>query len=88
MTLIRIMFFTYTRLFIGSNKLHELRTSLLSLNFVTSSADSSLFVYSHGNALLHLLFYVDDLIITGSDPSFVDNIIGNLALNSPKRILG
>ena len=48
---------------------------MLSLCFVTSRADSSLFVYSHGNWLLNFLVYVDDLIITGSDPSLVDTII-------------
>ena len=55
-----------------------LRTFLLSLGFVTSHADLSLFVYSCGNALLYFLVYVDDLIITGSDPSLVDNTIRQL----------
>ena len=52
-----------------------LRTFLLRLSFVTFCADSSLFVYSHGNALIYFLVYVDDLIIISSDPSLVDNII-------------
>ena len=54
----------------------ELHTFFLYLNFVTSLVDLSLFVYSHGNALLYFLVYVDDLIITGS--SLVDNIIQQL----------
>ena len=54
---------------------HEFRTFLLSLGFVTSRANSSLFFYSRGNAFLYFLVYVDDLIITGSDPSLVDIII-------------
>ena len=53
----------------------ELHTFLLSLGFVTSHADTSFFGYSCGNALLYFLVYVDDLIITGSDPSLVDTII-------------
>ena len=57
---------------------YELRTFLLSLSFVTSRVDSFLFVYSHGNALLYFLVYVDDLIITSSDPSLIDNIIRQL----------
>ena len=57
---------------------HELYTFLLSLGFVTSRANSSLFVYSRSNALLYILVYVDDLIITGSDPSLVDSIIQQL----------
>ena len=62
----------------GSNKLRGLRTFLLGLSFVTSLVDSSLFVYSRGNALISFLVYVDYLIITGSDPSLVDNIIRQL----------
>ena len=50
----------------------------LSLGFITSCADSSLFVYSLGNVFLYFLVYVDDLIITGSDPSLVDTIIQQL----------
>ena len=53
----------------------ELRTFLFSLGFVISHANSSLFVHSRSNALLYFLVYVDDLIITGSDPSLVDTII-------------
>ena len=56
----------------------ELRTFLLSLGFVTPRANSSLFVYSPSNALLYFLVYVDDIIITGSDPSLVDTIIRQL----------
>ena len=52
-----------------------LRTFLLGLSFVTSRVDSSLFVYSRSNALIYFVVYVDDLIITSSDPSLVDNII-------------
>ena len=51
---------------------------MLGLDFVTSHASSSLFVYSYGNVLIYFLVYVDDLIITGSDPSLVDNIIRQL----------
>ena len=40
--------------------------------------DSSLFIYSHGNALLYFLVHVDDFIITGSDPFLVDTIIRQL----------
>ena len=56
----------------------ELRTFLLSLGFVTSCSDSSLFVFSRSNAFLNFLVYVDDLIIIGKDPSLVDNIIWQL----------
>ena len=56
----------------------ELCTFLLFLDFVTSLVESFLFVYSLGNALLYFLVYVDDLIITSSDPSLVSTIIRQL----------
>ena len=64
----------------GSNKLHELGTISSSCSCSISAlshprADSFLFVYSYDNALLYFLVYVDDLIITSSNPPLVDNII-------------
>ena len=66
----------------------DLRTFLLSLDFVTSRIDSSLIVYSRGNALLYFLVYIDDLIITGSDPSLVNNIVRQLDSKFPTKDLG
>ena len=66
----------------------ELCTFLLSLGFVTSCADSSLFVYSYGNALLYFLVYVNDLIITSSGPSLVDTIIQQLDSKFSMKDLG
>ena len=63
-------------------------TFLLELVFVTSRADSSLFVYSLGNELIYFLVNVDDLIITCSDPSLVDNIIQQLDSKSSTKDLG
>ena len=60
----------------------------LSLGFVTSRADLSLFVYSHSDALLYFLVYVDDLIITSSDPSLVDSIIRQLYSTFSTKDLG
>ena len=57
------------------------------LGFVTSCVDSSFFIYSCGNALLYFLFYVDDLIITGSDSSLADNIIQQLGSKFPTKDL-
>ena len=53
----------------------ELCTLFLSLGFVTSHANLSLFVYSRGIVRLYFLVYVDDLIMKSSDPSLVDTII-------------
>ena len=66
----------------------KLRTFLLCLGFVTSRADSSLFVYSRGNALLYFLVYVEYLIITGSNPSLVDTIIRQLDFKFFTKDLG
>lgn len=55
-----------------------LKTAILQLGFRNSKADSSLFIYSHGSTLCYLLVYVDDLIITGNNPSLVTSIIKQL----------
>ena len=64
----------------GLNKLLELSirnslTFLVSLRFVTSRTDSSLFVYSRGTTLFYFLVYVDDLTIIGNDLTLVNTII-------------
>ena len=66
----------------------ELRIFLLSLGFVTSLTDLSLFVYSHSNAPLYFLVHDDDLIITGNDPSLVDTIIRQLDFKFSTKDLG
>ena len=65
-----------------------LHTFLLGLVFVTFPANSYFFVYSRGNVLIYFLVYVDDLIITGSNPPLLTILSGNLTPNSPQRILG
>lgn len=44
---------------------------LLTLGFVASSTDCSLFVRSVGFSLTYLLLYVDDIIVTGPDSSYI-----------------
>ena len=48
--------------------LSRLTTFLLSLNFIVSKADTSLFILKHGADVVFLLVYVDDLVLTGSSP--------------------
>ena len=57
----------------------ELKQHLLNIGFVNSLADTSLFIYSHGTTLLYLLVYVDDIIVTGSDPTSVAAVLNSLA---------
>ena len=57
----------------------ELKQHLLNIGFVKSLADTSLFIYSHGTTLLYLLVYVDDIIVTRSDPTSVAAVLNSLA---------
>ncbi|GAA0173456.1 transmembrane signal receptor [Lithospermum erythrorhizon] len=47
----------------------KLATSLRSYGFLQSYSDYSLFTLQHGHVHLHVLIYVDDLIISGNDSS-------------------
>ncbi|XP_019099760.1 PREDICTED: uncharacterized protein LOC109132543 [Camelina sativa] len=45
----------------------KLSTALLDYGFVRSHKDNSLFTYRRGGVVLHVLVYVDDLIVCGAD---------------------
>jgi len=45
---------------------------------VNSCSDTSLFICRHGSASLFLLVYVDDILITGSNPLAISQLITNL----------
>ncbi|XP_022143489.1 uncharacterized protein LOC111013365 [Momordica charantia] len=53
-------------------------THLLKLGFVASSVDSSLFVRLVHGSYTYLLLYVDDILVTGSDPSYIASLIVQL----------
>ncbi|KAA8528866.1 hypothetical protein F0562_036221 [Nyssa sinensis] len=57
-----------------------LKTTILQLGFHNSQADPSLFIYTKGSILCYFLVYVDDLLLTGNDSSFVASIIQQLGL--------
>jgi len=59
----------------------ELRVFLLSLGFVNSTADASLFISQKSGSTLYLLVYVDDIIVTGSSPTELSNLISPLLLD-------
>ncbi|CAL1391748.1 unnamed protein product [Linum trigynum] len=46
-----------------------LSTFLVDFGFTRTHSDASLFVYSRGQVLLYFLVYVDDLLLTGNDPT-------------------
>ena len=54
-------------------------TQLLSLGFQASSADSSLFNYKAGSVIAFLLLYVDDIVLTGNNSSFITQLIHALS---------
>ncbi|KAJ0608733.1 putative RNA-directed DNA polymerase [Helianthus annuus] len=56
----------------------RLSTFLLANGFVCSQADTSLFIFKKGTALIYLLVYVDDIIITGSDSSLIATFVSHL----------
>ncbi|KAG6495801.1 hypothetical protein ZIOFF_043629 [Zingiber officinale] len=66
----------------------ELRAFLVSLGFIVSRADTSLFVYSRDDTVIYFLVYVDDLIIKGSDASSVDVIVCKLHAKFTIKDLG
>ncbi|GKD78095.1 ribonuclease H-like domain-containing protein, partial [Tanacetum coccineum] len=46
--------------------------------FYHSRCDSSLFIYRQGSQVAYLLIYVDDIILTASCPTLLQQIIGSL----------
>jgi Reverse transcriptase (RNA-dependent DNA polymerase) len=66
----------------------KLQSALVSLGFHPSSADTSLFVYSRASTLAYMLVYVDDLILTGNNSSFLASVIQALHLQFSVKDLG
>ncbi|GJR39330.1 retrovirus-related pol polyprotein from transposon TNT 1-94 [Tanacetum coccineum] len=52
----------------------KLTTFLLSLGFKQSYVDTSLFTINHQNSITSLLVYVDDILLTGKDATFLQHI--------------
>jgi hypothetical protein len=51
---------------------------LVQLDFHTSKADTSLYIYHHGTLQIFLLIYVDDIIITSSSDQDVTTLLNDL----------
>lgn len=60
----------------------------LHLGFVKSESDASLFIWKVLNNFLYILFYVDDIIITGNHNSEVNQVIASLVGRFPIKDLG
>lgn len=57
----------------------ELKQFLLDCGFFNSQFDTSLFVYCGPSATIYFLVYVDDLLVTGSDPILVSTSLTALS---------
>lgn len=66
----------------------ELRNYLLTLGFVNSVADTSLFIKRAGHQVLYVLVYVDDMLITGNDKSAISQLITTLDSRFSLKDLG
>lgn len=51
---------------------HRLTKALHALGFKGSTTDPSLFIFSSKGTLLYMLVYIDDIILTGNNPSAID----------------
>ncbi|KAF5451074.1 hypothetical protein F2P56_031373 [Juglans regia] len=67
---------------------HRLQEHLLSLGFVNSCTDTSLFICRQGSSSLFLLVYVDDILITRSSPLAISQLIANLSQEFDVKDLG
>uniref|UniRef100_A0A2N9ID50 non-specific serine/threonine protein kinase n=1 Tax=Fagus sylvatica TaxID=28930 RepID=A0A2N9ID50_FAGSY len=61
---------------------------LLTLGFIASVANASLFILRRGSLTVYLLLYVDDIIITGNDSSVITSIISQLSTAFELKDLG
>jgi hypothetical protein len=61
---------------------------LLQLGFYCSRADTSLFVFHKHSDMIYLLLYVDDIIITGNNPSLLENFTCKLNSEFATKDLG
>jgi hypothetical protein len=50
---------------------HYFASYLVSVGFVEAKSDTSLFIYRRGTDIAYLLLYVDDIVLTGSNPELL-----------------
>jgi len=66
----------------------KLSNKLIQLGFIGSKADSSLFLYRTQSITIFMLIYVDDIIITASDPAAITNLLQLLNADFAVKDLG
>jgi hypothetical protein len=64
-------------------------SALLSqLGFISSKAETSLFIFSQHGVQVYMLVYVDDIVIAGSTPAAVNCLVRSLSASFPSKDLG
>jgi hypothetical protein len=66
----------------------RLSNRLIALGFHGSRSDSSLFIYKDSRITMYVLIYVDDIIITCSQPSAIDELLKSLTADFAVKDLG
>lgn len=66
----------------------ELRHYLLSIGFVNSLADTSLFILKKGSDFVYMLIYVDDILLTGTTSTLLQATIDSLSSRFSLKDLG
>lgn len=61
---------------------------ILSLGFVGSKSDASLFIYRHGGDIVYLFLYVDDIVLTASSVPLLRRVIAALQHEFSMKDLG
>lgn len=67
--------------------LSKLSSKLLALSFYASLSNSSLFIFSTAIVCVYVLIYVDDIVVTASDPSLITDFIASLRTIFPVKDL-
>ena len=65
----------------------KLTAALIEFDFTQSYSDYSLFSYTKGSVVLHVLIYVDDMIVSGSDSGALAEFKKYLGKCSTSKIL-
>lgn len=60
---------------------------VIRIGFTPTRLDSSLFVLQRGNDIVYLLLYVDDIVLTGSSPQLLQELIRHLQVEFAVKTL-
>jgi len=66
----------------------RLSSKLVDLGFVASKLDTYLFICKSASFIMYVLIYVDDIIITGSNSTAIDNLLIHLETEFSVKNLG